>query len=202
MRKAGVDRGNTQYVWERERKREKGKREPRRYKLKLQEFLWPCISVSVGLGFLTNIHSERTPERGGRGQLVLTTHICEAIVFPYRIANTEIWKGLKGTIKFPDFPLHTEHLCCFKSQTKKKNGYKDPGRPSNWLVQLHIILIIAMRGARNPGTAFCVLWVLFSNPLPWVYKDAARSQSVWSWWQQFDLKHRVTFCRIIMSFGA
>lgn len=62
---------------ERERKREKGKREPRRYKLKLQEFLWPCISVSVGLGFLTNIHSERTPERG-EGQLVLTTHVCEA----------------------------------------------------------------------------------------------------------------------------
>lgn len=35
--------------------REGGEREPRRYKLKLQEFLWPCISVSVGLGFLTNI---------------------------------------------------------------------------------------------------------------------------------------------------
>lgn len=53
MRKAGVGGGNTQGV--REREREKGKKEPRRYKLKLQEFLWPCISVSVGLGFLTNI---------------------------------------------------------------------------------------------------------------------------------------------------
>lgn len=49
---------------EREREREKGKREPRRYKLKLQEFLWPCISVSAGLGFLTNILCEQAPKRG------------------------------------------------------------------------------------------------------------------------------------------
>lgn len=47
-----------------EREREKGKREPRRYKLKLQEFLWPCISVSVGLGFPTNIPCEFQREGG------------------------------------------------------------------------------------------------------------------------------------------
>lgn len=45
---------------------EKGEREPRRYKLKLQEFLWPCISVSVGLGFLTNILCKRATERGSK----------------------------------------------------------------------------------------------------------------------------------------
>lgn len=42
-----------------------GEREPRRYKLKFQEFLWPCISISVGLGFLANILC--TPALGRRG---------------------------------------------------------------------------------------------------------------------------------------
>lgn len=42
-------------------------REPRRYKLKLQEFLQTCISVSVGLGFLPNSLHQSPSERSNDG---------------------------------------------------------------------------------------------------------------------------------------
>lgn len=71
-----------------------GEREPRRYKLKLQEFLWPCISISVGLGFLANIPLHAgSRERGGGGGRKPVKNIFK--IFLCRTAQKKAVKLLK-----------------------------------------------------------------------------------------------------------
>lgn len=79
-------------------------REPRRYKLKLQEFLWPCISVRVGLGFLTNILYSKEGEQNWCSQSLYfkssSTELHNKAVNCFK--ETDLWKCV--TIKSLDPP--------------------------------------------------------------------------------------------------